>query len=120
MPSTGYRRFLLSLLLLSLTLFLHITSPHNNATVAARMLSSKEWAKELRTTRVTNFNSSGNGVLDESKRRVPSCPDPLHNRGGCDMFDLAVDGGKTGGILVIGSSVNERFRRMSMCTDEIW
>ncbi|KAK9276765.1 hypothetical protein L1049_006301 [Liquidambar formosana] len=29
--------------------------------------------------RAFDFNTSGNG-FEESKRRVPSCPDPLHNK----------------------------------------
>lgn len=35
--------------------------------------------KSLQFNSTTSVNGGGGAVFDESKRRVPSCPDPLHN-----------------------------------------
>ncbi|KAK1320997.1 hypothetical protein QJS10_CPA03g00513 [Acorus calamus] len=70
-------------LLLSLTILLFFFAFHGwvSTAGAVRIFPVKEWAREKeREASSLNFTGGDHNRFDDSKRRVPSCPDPLHNR----------------------------------------
>ncbi|KAK1280188.1 CLAVATA3/ESR (CLE)-related protein 27 [Acorus gramineus] len=76
--------------LLSLTILLFFFAFHGwvSTAGAVRIFPVKEWAREKereaaligRRSSTLNFTGGDHNRFDDSKRRVPSCPDPLHNR----------------------------------------
>ncbi|KAF9588579.1 hypothetical protein IFM89_013431 [Coptis chinensis] len=57
-----------------------INNNKNNKRDKEEIVKKEEMLKKYFNGRSYNgFNSTGKGI-EESKRRVPSCPDPLHNK----------------------------------------
>ncbi|OAY47304.1 CLAVATA3/ESR (CLE)-related protein 27 [Manihot esculenta] len=51
---------------------------HRNITTTDNKATKQDLLRKFFNGRASSFNSSKKG-FEENKRRVPSCPDPLHN-----------------------------------------
>ncbi|CAI9761978.1 unnamed protein product [Fraxinus pennsylvanica] len=101
MSFSGGRRAVVysSLIVLLIISVLHIWVFNENKAEAIRILQEKpmeEVERETRTVesaknqteifrkyfnaRLSDLNTTENGTFTDSKRRIPSCPDPLHNK----------------------------------------